>query len=326
MLFSVIAANFEKEDVLSLFFSSFLEIPEAISWELIFVDDGSRDKSVNIAQSYSDKLPIKIIDGLENLGPAHARNLGLKEAQSNLIVFCDTDIAFDSPVLLDAIKFFQKKELDVFTFNLEIRPLRSRCMGKIYLLEELENLEALDIQSGHHPYFSTTFSLAKKTWILDLGGFDERYKGADIEDLVLAFEAREDTKYWFSREHTFSHDYPVNSNVFRKAFIRSYQIASLNAKATINNPFLDNTFRIYGYILTILWCLFVLAVLFCNLSFDFLLFMTVVEICYHYRMYSLGTTMYGVFFGIAIFFGRLIFVLSVFFGYVLGKVYPKKAA
>jgi len=54
--------------------------------------------------------------------------------------------------------------------------------------------------------------------------------------------------------------------------------------------------------------------------------MTVVEICYHYRMYSLGTTMYGVFFGIAIFFGRLIFVLSAFFGYVLGKVYPKKAA
>jgi glycosyltransferase involved in cell wall biosynthesis len=326
MRFSVIAANFEKEDVLSLFFSSFLGIPKTVSWELIFVDDGSRDKSVSVARSFSDKLPIQIIEGLENRGPAHARNVGLKEAQSNLIVFCDTDITFHFPVLLDAIKFFLKKELDVFTFNLGIRPLRSRWMGKIYLLEEYENLEALNIRSGSHPYFSTTFSLAKKTWILELGGFDERYKGADIEDLVLAFEAKEETKYWFSREHTFCHDYPVNSNVFRKAFTRSYQLASLNAKALENNPFLDNTFRKYGYILTLIWCLFVLAFLFCSLSLDFLLLMTVIEICYHYRMYSLGVSMYGAFFGIVIFFGRLIYVLSAFFGYVLGKVYPKKAA
>lgn len=324
MSFSVIAANFQKEDVLDLFFSSFLEIPDTVSWELIFIDDGSQDKSIDKARSYGDKLPLRIIEHSENRGPAHARNLGLKEVQNNLIVFCDTDISFESKVLLEAIQIFQEKDLDVFTFNLGIRPLSQKWMGKVYLLEEYEYLEAENVRTGPHPYFSTTLSLAKKSWIQELGGFDESFTGADIEDLVLAFEAPRETKYWFSREHSFTHDYPDNVNVFKKAFSRSFQLASQDTEKLKNNPLLDNSFRKYGYILTLLWCATFLLSLFYSLSFEFLLLMTTIEIGYHYRMYSLGITMYGPFFGIDLFFGRLIYVLSTFFGYVLGKVYPKK--
>lgn len=326
MSFSVIAANFQKEDVLDSFFSSFLEIPASVSWELIFIDDGSQDKSVEKARLYCDKLPLSIIEQSENRGPAHARNIGLKKAQNSLIVFCDTDISFEPKVLMEAVQTFQEKELDVFTFNLGIRPMSQKWMGQLYLLEEYENLEAESIHSGPHPYFSTTFSLAKKTWVQNLGGFDESYTGADIEDLVLAFEAPIETKYWFSREHTFTHDYPDNYQVFKKAFIRSYQLASLEAEKLDDNPLLDNSFRKYGYILTLLWCVTLVLSLFCSLSFEFLFLMTIIEVGYHHRMYSLGTTMYGPFFGIGLFFGRLIYVLSVFFGYLLGKVYPKKAA
>lgn len=60
-------------------------------WELILVDDGSKDGSLEVLKAYEKKdSRIKVIHQ-ENTGPGLARNRGIKEATGTYIVFVDSD-------------------------------------------------------------------------------------------------------------------------------------------------------------------------------------------------------------------------------------------
>jgi glycosyltransferase involved in cell wall biosynthesis len=325
MSFSVIAANYNKEHFLESFFDSFIGISEHIEYELIFIDDGSIDRSIQIADSYKCQLPLKIISLEKNQGPATARNIGIREATHSTIIFCDTDIAFKPSVLLEGYKLFLENNYDVLTFNLDILPLTKTTMGRVYLLEEWENLEVEKTQSGPHRYFTTTLSIVKREWFNTVGPFDESFKGADIEDLILGFKTSRETRFWFSKELTFRHAYPSNSLVLKKAFTRAFQLGQLSVKDMAENPILDNSFRKFCYFISCLWILCLILVMTSLMSIKIFIYLTVAEIFIHYKAYLLGIKNYGLFFSFGLFFGRLIYVLSASTGFVLGKVYPKKA-
>ena len=70
--------------------------------EIICIDDGSTDNSLNILKEYSKKdKRIKIIPK-ENGGQASARNLGIKEAQGEYIAFVDSD-DFIEPEMIEKL-------------------------------------------------------------------------------------------------------------------------------------------------------------------------------------------------------------------------------
>lgn len=82
-------------------------------WELLFVDDGSTDKTVEIAESFRDPR-IHIFQNKTNQGAALSRNLALREAKGKWIAFLDADDWWH-PEKLDRQLRFMKERGYAFT-------------------------------------------------------------------------------------------------------------------------------------------------------------------------------------------------------------------
>lgn len=63
-------------------------------WELIVVDDGSRDGTLALAQRHAARDPARMrVLAQANAGPAEARNRGMAEARGEYVLFLDADDA-----------------------------------------------------------------------------------------------------------------------------------------------------------------------------------------------------------------------------------------
>ncbi len=60
-------------------------------WELLLIDDGSTDHSLDIIKKYADADPRLRIFQQSNAGPSSARNLGIENVTSRYITFLDAD-------------------------------------------------------------------------------------------------------------------------------------------------------------------------------------------------------------------------------------------
>lgn len=59
--------------------------------EIIFVDDGSSDRSLEILRDIERTDPRVFVLSQQNAGPSAARNRGIKQATGQYIMFCDSD-------------------------------------------------------------------------------------------------------------------------------------------------------------------------------------------------------------------------------------------
>lgn len=69
------------------------------NWELLLIDDGSTDNSLEICKGYSQKYNNIFIFHQKNSGPSSARNLGIDNAKGDYICFVDSDDWVDSDYL-----------------------------------------------------------------------------------------------------------------------------------------------------------------------------------------------------------------------------------
>ncbi|MFC1857805.1 glycosyltransferase family 2 protein [Thermodesulfobacteriota bacterium] len=106
-------------------------------FELIVVNDGSTDKSPEVARSIDDPR-IKIIDQ-ENAGVSAARNRGITEAKSDLIAFLDADDEW-KPSFLEAI------------FNLINKFPTCKVFATNYIYREVNGASKLPIIRGLPPH------------------------------------------------------------------------------------------------------------------------------------------------------------------------------
>lgn len=60
-------------------------------WELILIDDGSKDDSLRICEQYSKKDQRIIVLTQKNKGAGPARNYGIDKSTGEYIMFCDSD-------------------------------------------------------------------------------------------------------------------------------------------------------------------------------------------------------------------------------------------
>ena len=82
-------------------------------YEVILIDDGSTDQSLNICKKYEEQNPKICVHHQQNRGPSEARNVGLELAAGNWICFIDSDDFVEESYLQDISDAAQEFDADV---------------------------------------------------------------------------------------------------------------------------------------------------------------------------------------------------------------------
>lgn len=108
-LVSVICPVHNREAWLSNTIESVLA-QDLESFELILIDDGSSDSSVDIMRGYAKRYPQKIaVFSQENKGVSSARNLGISKARGEYLAFIDSDDLWITTKLSKQIAWLESK-------------------------------------------------------------------------------------------------------------------------------------------------------------------------------------------------------------------------
>ena len=77
-------------------------------WELFCVDDGSKDRSGEVCDSYAAKDPRIHVIHKENGGAPSARNVAIDQAEGKYLYFCDADDWAEKTMLSDMVRIAEE--------------------------------------------------------------------------------------------------------------------------------------------------------------------------------------------------------------------------
>ena len=153
-------------------------VPRA-SYELIVVDDGSRDASAQIVRGKG----VRCI-GQANRGPAAARNAGARASQGEIVLFTDADCVADEHWLEQMLRPFD--DATVMGVQGAYRN-RQRALAARFAQAEFEDRYDRLQKSRMIDLIATYAAAFRRQEFLDLGGFDERFPRPNNEDTEFSY-------------------------------------------------------------------------------------------------------------------------------------------
>ncbi|KJR40232.1 glycosyl transferase family 2 [Candidatus Magnetoovum chiemensis] len=151
-------------------------------YEIIVADDGSTDNTPAIVKSYSVKYIRQ-----ENRGPASARNLGVRNALGEIILFTDADCAPSNNWVQEMLRPLLSDSDNIAAVKGVYRTSQTSKTARFAQAEFEERYEMLK----KHKFIDMvdTYSAAfKKEIFLKVGGFDESFPEANNEDTELSYK------------------------------------------------------------------------------------------------------------------------------------------
>ena len=153
MLCSVVINNYNYEQYLAEAIESVLD-QTCRDIQIIIVDDGSTDRSVAIAERYTDRNVILVPK--ENGGQLSCFNTALPYLEGEYVFFLDSDDFYDREYLEKAVAYFRKNEICDFLFS---RPRFVDKDGK-----NMGKKTGKHRSKGHYGY-SAVITYSEKLWI-----------------------------------------------------------------------------------------------------------------------------------------------------------------
>lgn len=115
---SVIVPIYNVEDFLEDCLESIIHQTET-DIEIILINDGSKDKSIDIAKSYAEKdTRIRLIEQ-ENQGLSITRNVGIEAANGDYVLFIDSDDFIDLNCVQTCLEIATKNKVSIISFDAE---------------------------------------------------------------------------------------------------------------------------------------------------------------------------------------------------------------
>ena len=108
MIATIVITNFNYEKYLGRCIRSCLNQSIAEPYEVILVDDNSKDGSLKIANDFKNFKNFKVIANKKNIGVAASANMAFKKAKGKYIVRIDSD-DFVSKYFLFFLYFYMKE-------------------------------------------------------------------------------------------------------------------------------------------------------------------------------------------------------------------------
>lgn len=150
--------------------------------ELIVVDDGSRDRSSEIARGY----PCRLVSLAERRGPAAARNRGAAEARAPVLVFVDADVFVHPRTVAGLVKTLGGVSAAFATYAPE--PVEPGFATAFY---HALSVRSLRDTSERTTVFYSYCAVIRRQVFLELGGFDESFRRPTFEDVDLGLRLRQ---------------------------------------------------------------------------------------------------------------------------------------
>ena len=105
---SIITISFNTREILTDCIKSVIKYTKGITYEIIVVENDSKDGSLERIKELEKKYPeVKLVDAKANIGFGRANNLGAKNAKGEYLLLLNSDtLVFDNAIKesLDAIK------------------------------------------------------------------------------------------------------------------------------------------------------------------------------------------------------------------------------
>lgn len=166
--FSVIIPVFNNEKTIARAINSVIE-QTYTSWELILIDDGSKDNSFNAMILFKD-YPNVILYQQDNFGVSFSRNKGVSISSGEWIVFLDAD----DELTTEALTRFESR--------IALNPEAKAILGGFKRITGTNETDF--IPKNNSPQSTLSGSFAISTGLFhDLGGYDSSLKFSENTEL-----------------------------------------------------------------------------------------------------------------------------------------------
>lgn len=185
---SVVVPCYNEKEVIGCCLDALINQKCDFPYEIIVVDDGSTDQTVEnvivfVEEAASRGIDMRVIQ-VNRGGPARARNIGVRESRGKYVLFIDADCEANPYWLNILVNKVRKKAIAGVGGPYRTKNSTSRIAEYVGLELEYRHVRMVNT---HIDFVRSANACFRKDVLLEVGGFDEDFTSSDAEDTDLCF-------------------------------------------------------------------------------------------------------------------------------------------
>lgn len=163
------------------------------NWELIVVDDGSTDGTLESLSLYQNDHRIRILSLQRNGHPGYVRNRGVEEARGEWLAFLDSDDIWYQNKLSEQLSHLEKNENSLIIHSREHWVRNGKTVSQVHRKHTASG-DLFDVSLGKCEIGPSTVVI-RRSFFEELGGFREDLEICEDYEMWLRVTDRSSIEY-----------------------------------------------------------------------------------------------------------------------------------